>query len=203
MSVDMDLDVSRETLERLELLAALTLKWTQKINLVSRQSEADIWARHILDSVQVFHVKQVEQGSWVDLGSGGGFPGLVIAALRAEKAPSLGVILVESDVRKCVFLRTALREMGVTATVLQRRIESIPPLGADILSARALSDLSKLLEFSDLHLDRQGTALFPKGENWKVEVEKAKANWSFSYEAHKSKTNTQAVILEIGDIARV
>lgn len=196
-------DVSRETFERLELLASLLKKWNPTINLVSKSTLGDLWDRHIQDSVQVFTQDKDGTGSWVDIGSGGGFPGLVVAILNADKKYPRTVTLIESDLRKCTFLRTVLRETGVKATVLNDRIEKVDPQSAGILSARALADLSMLLEFSEHHLDPEGTALFPKGINWKNELQEAQKTWSFECESIKSDTQEGAVILKIRDIHRV
>ncbi len=193
-------DVSRETLQKLETFAELVRKWNPKINLVSKSSLDDLWDRHILDSVQVFRL--VEQGgNWVDIGSGGGFPGIVIAILNQEEQ-RFRVRLVESDQRKCAFLRTAIRELGLTATVDNERIENAQYLEADILSARALSDLSQLLAYAEMHLKPGGVAIFPKGQNWQQEVEETQHLWSYQFEAVTSKTNSAAAVLMIKDITR-
>ena len=193
-------DVSRETLQKLETFAELVRKWNPKINLVSKSSLDDLWDRHILDSVQVFRL--VEQGgNWVDIGSGGGFPGIVIAILNQEEQ-RFRVRLVESDQRKCAFLRTAIRELGLTATVDNERIENAQYLEADILSARALSDLSHLLAYAEMHLKPGGVAIFPKGQNWQQEVEETQHLWSYQFEAVTSKTNSAAAVLMIKDITR-
>lgn len=199
-----DLNVSRETFERLEVLAELLEKWNRRINLVSKQSIPHLWERHIKDSVQILACADIQSNShWVDIGSGGGFPGLVIAAALPELAEGAKITMIESDIRKCSFLRSALREMGVTGHVICQRIESTEPQNADILSARALSDLTNLLGFADHHLSKDGQALFPKGVNWKKEVLEAEESWSFTHEAIKSKTQEGAVILKIGDITHV
>lgn len=117
-SVLESLDVSRETSDRLRLLADLLQKWNPKINLVSRSTLETLWDRHILDSAQIFDLVLHPVDHWVDIGSGGGFPGLVVAILAAEKDPAQKTTLIESDQRKCAFLRTVLRETGVSATVL-------------------------------------------------------------------------------------
>lgn len=197
------LNVSRETFERLEHLADLLRKWNPRINLVSKASLATLWDRHIMDSVQVFEA--VEQGfaHWLDIGSGGGFPGLVVAILAKEKSPLSRITMVESDQRKCVFLRTVLRETGTEATVLAKRIESMPPQQVDVLTARALADLPTLLSFADRHLSAEGTALFPKGVTWKKELKEAQKSWSFDHEAIMSKTEPEAVILKIKGLSRV
>lgn len=201
MTIKDHLNVSRETFAKLEAFAELVRKWNPKINLVSKNSLDDLWQRHILDSVQIFELAEGE-GQWVDLGSGGGFPGIVVAILNQE-AQDFKVTMVESDQRKCAFLRTAIRELGLTASVKTERIEQLDGLEADILSARALADLTQLLDFTELHLNPDGTALFPKGQNWQSEDRDAKKVWTYALEAIESKTNPAAAILKIKDIARV
>ena len=196
-------DVSRETFERLELYAALLQKWNPSINLVSRASLGDLWSRHILDSVQIFEMAGHPVGHWVDLGSGGGFPGLVMAIMAKEAGSPTQVTLVESDTRKCTFLRTVIRETGVQAEVINDRIENVAPLAADVLSARALSNLTTLLAYADRHLKPDGIAIFPKGETWRKELEEARAKWCFQYEFAQSKTETGPVILRISGVSRV
>lgn len=196
------LNVSRETFERLQVFEAVIRKWNPSINLVSRNSMAELWERHIVDSVQVFRATE-PKGHWVDLGSGGGFPGLIISILAHEEAPDLNVTLVESDQRKSAFLRNAARECGVKCKVISKRIEQAEPQNADILSARALADLSLLLEFADRHLSPGGVALFPKGVSWKKELEQARNKWSFDAEAITSLTEPDAAILKIKGVTRV
>jgi 16S rRNA (guanine527-N7)-methyltransferase len=198
-----DLDVSRETFERLQCYAALLEKWTLKINLISRSTIPFIWSRHIRDSLQVYRAGPEAFDSWVDLGSGGGLPGVVVAILAAESPAQKMVRLVESDGRKAAFLRTALRETAVPGSVICERIEALAPQGADVLSARALADLNTLLGFAARHLSPSGVALFSKGATWEKEVEEARREWSFSCEALESETEKGSVILKIGDIARV
>ena len=197
-----DLNVSRETLQRLERFEQVILKWNPKINLVSRSSLKQIWMRHIADSVQVFRCAE-RPDHWVDIGSGGGFPGLIVAILAVEEAPDMKVTLVESDQRKSAFLRTAARECGARVTVISKRIEEADPQNAGVLSARALAELSLLLEFAERHLGAGGTALFPKGESWKKEVDNARQRWQFETEPVKSLTEPEAVILKIRGVARV
>ncbi|MFW8593823.1 16S rRNA (guanine(527)-N(7))-methyltransferase RsmG [Cribrihabitans neustonicus] len=198
------LDVSRETLARLEKFEQVICKWNPKINLVSRHSLKDLWTRHIVDSIQVFRCAgSAPAGKWVDIGSGGGFPGLIIAILSAEEAPDLEVVLIESDQRKAAFLRTAARECGVKVEVRSERIEKAPPQEADIMSARALADLALLFEFTERHLKPGGVALFPKGASWKKEVDNAQGRWRFDAEPVSSITENEAVILKIRGVARV
>lgn len=198
-----DLNVSRETFRRLELFAALLEKWTPKINLISRATIPSIWSRHIRDSLQVYRNGPEDFGHWVDLGSGGGMPGLIVAILAAEKPSAPMVSLVESDGRKAAFLRTVLRETGVRGRVFCERIENLPAQNADVVSARALADLPTLLAYAQRHLKTGGIALLPKGVTWENEVEIARREWSFALDVLKSETEEGSVILRIGDIARV
>jgi 16S rRNA (guanine527-N7)-methyltransferase len=195
------MDVSRETLERLEHFQSLVLKWTDSINLVSSKSKEDIWSRHITDSMQLFEMTEV-QHIWADLGSGGGFPGLVVAILAKDHGQEAEFTLVESDQRKCTFLRTASRELELGVNVVSKRIEAIPSLAADVVSARALADLSKLLWYVQLHMAPGGTALLPKGQNWKSELEIARESWSFNCEPVPSVTSPDSVVLKIGNLER-
>jgi 16S rRNA (guanine527-N7)-methyltransferase len=197
-----DIHVSRETMEKLSGFAALVEKWTARINLISKSSIPDIWERHIMDSVQLFDLAPA-RGHWVDLGSGGGFPGIVIAILTQATDNPHRVTLVESDLRKGTFLRAAIRELDLQARVVSDRIEKCDPLRADILSARALAELEKLLTFSERHLKPEGVALFPKGAQWQQEDAAARRLWSYECEAVTSKTNPEAAILKIKEIKRV
>ena len=194
--------VSRETLERLEVYASLVERWTKRINLISPNTLSDLWTRHFLDSAQLLKAAPKSARSWVDLGSGAGFPGAVVAILTAD-APGPKVTLVESDQRKAAFLRAVSRETGVGFSVICRRIEDIDPLRADIVSARALAPLDKLLGYAERHLAPGGRALFPKGQKAGQEVAEALEHWRFDCESHPSETDPEAVILSIGDIERV
>lgn len=195
--------VSRETFERLEKYVDLVRKWNPRINLVSKPSLDSLWERHFVDSAQVFFLAPEVAKTWVDLGSGGGFPGLVIAILAKEFRPDLEVTLVESDQRKCAFLRTVSRETQCNATVIDRRIEAIEPLNADIVSARALADLDNLLGFAERHLNQSGMCLFPKGNTWKKELNAARDSWRFDCREITSETQDDAVILQVKGISHV
>ena len=195
-------DVSRETFERLEVYVALIEKWNPKINLVSKSSLPEIWDRHIWDSAQIFDIA-VEGSVWADFGSGGGLPGIVLAIFSKELRPDMQFYLVESDQRKCAFLRNAVREIGLNVKVHAERIEVLDPIGASVISARALTDLNGLLEFVERHSAKNGVAILPKGETWEKEILQAQENWSFEYEEITSKTNNDAAILKIKDFARV
>lgn len=197
------LNVSRETFERLEIFADLLVKWNPRINLVAKSTISTLWDRHIRDSLQLSRILEHTAPVWADLGSGGGFPGLVIAITAAETGNPGQTILVESDQRKATFLRTVVRETGIKATVIAQRIEEVEPLQADVLSARALSDLSTLLGFASGHLAAEGRCLFQKGKTWKSEVQSARSLWQFSYDAIPSETDSEAVVLNIKGLSRV
>jgi 16S rRNA (guanine527-N7)-methyltransferase len=195
-------DVSRETMERLAAYHDHVVKWTSRINLVSNHSIPDLWERHIWDSAQIVGFCKTAR-LWVDVGSGGGFPGLVVAILAKEQMPDRETVLIESDVRKSTFLRTVIRDLDLNARVIIARIEDAPPQNAEVISARALADLAQLLSYAERHLAPGGTCLLMKGESWEKEVQKASQSWSFDLRAHRSKTNSKAAILEIKDISRV
>lgn len=195
-------DVSRETFDRLQSYANLIRKWNGTINLVSNATLGDLWTRHFLDSAAAFAAADVTGGRWVDLGSGGGFPGAVVAILAAEKAPDLKVTCIEADLRKATFLRTVSIETGVPIGILSRRIEQAPPQAAQVLSARALAPLGQLLGHAERHLSPDGIGVFLKGESWRSEVEDALETHRFSVENRPSPTNPGSAILVVGDIQR-
>lgn len=197
--------VSRETWERLGEFAAFLLKWNQRINLIGRATADQVWQRHILDSVQVFDLSGPPEGKahWADLGSGGGFPGLVAAILATEEAPGLALTLIESDQRKTAFLATAAHHLGLTLATQAARAESLPPLVADILSARALAPLSALLPLAHRHLATTGRAFFPKGAAHQREIDETLATWRCRLQKHPSITDPSGVILEIEGTERV
>ncbi|HDZ83566.1 MAG TPA: 16S rRNA (guanine(527)-N(7))-methyltransferase RsmG [Roseobacter sp.] len=197
-----DENVSRETSDKLTLFANIVEKWTPKINLISKASVPYIWQRHIEDSIQIYSLVP-PVSSWVDLGSGGGFPAIVVALLAQQDGRSSKFTLVESDQRKCVFLRTAIRELGLKVEVLNDRIENIPPLEANVVSARALAELPLLIGLASRHMKSDGIAIFPKGKNWKVEDAKARKSWAYSNESIPSKTDPSAAILKIKEIKHV
>lgn len=196
-------DVSRETLARLTTYADLLAKWNPAINLVSKRTLPQLWSRHFADSAQLFDLAEPAATTWADLGSGGGFPGMVVAILAAEKRPGLHVTCVESDRRKATFLATVGRETGVDVTVLTERVETLTPLNADVVSARALAPLEVLIGFAARHLAPGGEALFLKGTGHAAEVETALAHWTFRLDTVPSRTDPASAILKIGSIRRV
>src|SRR5512132_3740040 len=154
--------------ERLSAYLTLLRRWQRRINLVGAGTLADPWRRHVLDSAQLAPLLPPDRPRLIDLGSGAGFPGLVLAILTPAR-----VCLVESDVRKCAFLVEAARVTGATVEIKNARIESLAPASYDIVSARALAPLHKLLEYADKLLVPNGSCLFLKGRNWGVELTRA------------------------------
>lgn len=194
-------NVSRETMERLRTFEALVQKWSPKINLVARATLPDIWQRHIIDSAQLASLAPQPIAHWADLGSGAGFPGLVIAILQANSSPAK-FTLVESDQRKATFLRTCVRELSLTATLLTERIEDTAPLKAEVVTARALAPLPRLLPLVQRHLVPTGIALLPKGQSAQTEIDEARKTWHFDLEITPSQTQPAAQILRLERISR-
>jgi 16S rRNA (guanine527-N7)-methyltransferase len=194
--------VSRETMTALKSFESLVQRWNSAINLVSKASLNDLWHRHIVDSAQLFQLCPQVARNWVDLGSGGGFPGIVVAILAANASPDLRVTLVESDQRKATFLRQAIQVLQLGATVRSERVESIAPLNADVLSARALAPLSQLLPFAAKHLRSDGLAIFPKGARYAEELTEGQKDWAFDVEMKPSFSDSEAAILLIRKINR-
>ena len=194
------LNVSRETFLRLKEYEKLLFKWNAKINLVSKSTLDNFWNRHVLDSAQFLSSVGEKAGKWVDLGSGGGLPGLVVAILSDEIEPVNKLFLVEADVRKAVFLKTVCRELGLKVEVYNNRIEELPPMSANIVSARALAPLKTLCLYAKNNLEKDGEAVFAKGENWKAELVEAQKKWIFSYEAVKSTLHEGSVVLVLRGI---
>ena len=195
-----DLNVSRETYDALKAYQRLLEKWTIRINLISKSTREDVWARHICDSAQVMGLASKHAAHWIDIGSGGGLPGLVVAILAKELNTQLRVTLIESDQRKAVFLRTVVRELQLNAMVQAKRIEAVGPLKADVISARALADLNDLLRLTHPFMSQNTQCLFMKGKNWSKEVKVAEKSWQFQAERFISKTNHEAVILSVRNV---
>lgn len=194
--------VSRETQERLEAFAAVLEKWNKSINLVSKSSMADVWERHILDSLQLETLAPVCK-QWVDLGSGGGFPGLIVAAVRVETSPDMQMTLVESDQRKCAFMAAAADRMGLKVSIECRRIEESASGLYDVISARALAPLHHLLELALPYRYDHTVCIFPKGAKADLEVIDAEKHWRFDRDVIKSATDKSASIFRIREYSRV
>jgi 16S rRNA (guanine527-N7)-methyltransferase len=188
------LAIGEATMAALRAYAAALAHWTPAINLVAPATLPQLWPRHILDSAQLYPLAPASARRWADLGSGGGLPGLVIAIL-ARDTP-LRVTLVESDRRKAAFLRRQIADLQLAAEVRTARAEALEPLGADVVSARALAPLDRLLPLVDRHLAPGGVALLPKGRGWATEQAQVPARL-FHVEQLPSATDPEARILRL------
>jgi 16S rRNA (guanine527-N7)-methyltransferase len=189
--------VSRETLARLAAYADLLTAWNQRLNLVGRGTVADLWRRHFLDSAQLHPLLPAGARTLVDLGSGAGFPGLVLAIMGGPH-----VHLIESDQRKAVFLREAIRVTQAPATVHATRIEAAPPLTADVVTARALAPLDALLDLAGRFVRPHTVCLFLKGRAAGDELTLAAKRWKMSADLLPSRSDPTGVILRLDHIER-
>ncbi|MBB4066847.1 16S rRNA (guanine(527)-N(7))-methyltransferase RsmG [Gellertiella hungarica] len=194
--------VSRETQERLQLFEQLFRKWARTINLVAPSTKEQFWERHIADSAQIFQLAP-RPLTWADLGSGGGFPGIITAIFLAELGDGW-VHLVESNQKKAAFLRTALLETGARGTIHPKRIEDVwaefPRV--DAISARAIAELDLLCSFSApwMAANPDTVAYFHKGRDYRAEIAKARGRWEFDLVEHKSSVEADSVILELHSV---
>jgi 16S rRNA (guanine527-N7)-methyltransferase len=189
--------VPHETLAKLETFEKLVHQWQKAINLVSPASLNECWQRHIIDSAQIFplmpHLSQ--GGHLIDLGSGAGFPGLVLAVLLPS---NWKITLIESDQRKAIFLRETARQLGCTnVLVLAERLEKSNPLKADVVTARALAALPQLWAWVQPLLAPNGMAVFPKGCNWQTELAATVLTSPWQAMPHPSVTDPEAQIIVI------
>lgn len=194
-------DVSRETLGRLHRYADTLVKWQKSINLVAPESLKDLWRRHMLDSAQLRAFLPPQIQGLVDMGSGAGFPGLVLAILGVPN-----VHLIESDARKCVFLAEAARAAGLgvgrNPIVHRSRLEEIVDLRADVVTARACAPLPELLAYAEPFLQPHSMCLFLKGGRVDEELTKAEKTWRMSVERFPSLSDPSGTILRMKQVAR-
>jgi 16S rRNA (guanine527-N7)-methyltransferase len=193
-------DVSRETLKRLVCYADALVKWQKSINLVSPDSLKDLWRRHMLDSAQLKTFLPPNTRDLVDMGSGAGFPGLVLAVLGIPK-----VHLIESDARKCAFLAEAARAAGLPAgnlVIRRARLEDIADLRADVVTARACAPLARLLAYAEPFLRSDSVCLFLKGVRVDEELTEAAKTWRMQVERFPSLSDPSGTILRMKQVAR-
>lgn len=194
----MGFDVSRETQDRLRTYAALLLKWNRTINLISRSDEANIWERHIANSLALLPDLPPGFSHAIDLGSGGGLPGLVLAIATCRPFH-----LIESDQRKAAFLREAGRLTETDVTVHADRIENAIVAPALVITARAVAKLSLLLDWAARLLAPGGVCIFPKGRTAETEITEARSHWNMQVRQRISPTDAGGRILRISEISRV
>jgi 16S rRNA (guanine527-N7)-methyltransferase len=192
-----NVDVSRETLDKLQCYADLLVKWQKSINLVSGGTLNDLWRRHFWDSAQLVPLVPADTQVIMDFGSGAGFPGLVLAIIL-----DVEVNLVESSGKKVAFLREAARVSGACVKLHQGRIETLSLPKSDLITARALAPLTQLLEFAAPHLEPHGRCLFLKGARAEEELTEAMKKQSMTIERIQSATDPKGVILSIREMSR-
>jgi 16S rRNA (guanine527-N7)-methyltransferase len=189
--------VSRETLTRLEAYAELLRGWATRINLVGADTLDDLWRRHFLDSAQLLPFIPSTARSLLDLGSGAGFPGLVLAILGVAN-----IELVEADSRKCAFLREAARIASAPVVIRNARIEAMPPRQVDVVTARGCAPLDRLLHIAQGLVGPQTVCLFLKGARTAEELTAARRDWTMTASLHPSRSDPRGVILSLEQIVR-
>ena len=194
------LNVSRETLNGFYEYETLLSKWNEKINLVSKNTLVDIWERHFLDSGQIIKHVEVLGKRWVDVGSGAGFPGLVVALLLRDRKIDCDLVLVEKNSKKGFFLNEVIRKLNLSVEVVNDNIDNLEPLNADILTARAFSELNNLIEIAFRHRKKEGICLFLKGENYRIELDKTLNYWFFDYDIVDSLSSSSGKIIRVKKI---
>lgn len=197
----MSVNLPPEVVRNLRLYHELLLKWQKAVNLIAPSTVEESWERHFEDSLQLLGLIPDPMGVLVDMGSGGGFPGLVLAIAK----PSFEVHLIESDQKKCTFLLTVSRETGVqNVHVHHERLEFfMPNLRASFVTARALAPLGRLIGYARPQwerAERPATLIFLKGEGWQAEVSEARKAYDFSVQVQPSTTQKGAAILCISDV---
>jgi 16S rRNA (guanine527-N7)-methyltransferase len=188
--------VSRETADRLDRFVSLLLDWQRKINLIAPSTLANLWTRHVADSLQLVGLVPSAR-AWIDLGSGGGFPGLVIACALADP-PETDIHLIESNAKKAAFLREAIRALHLPAVLYHGRVEDFVARFAapvDVVTARAVAPLVRLLDLAEPLLKRGAQALFPKGQDVEAELTEASKYWNIEAELRPSLTEPRARIV--------
>jgi 16S rRNA (guanine527-N7)-methyltransferase len=191
-------NVPRGTIERLETFVALLLTWNKRINLISKSTEPDIWRRHILDSVQLYPLIPRDCLSLVDLGSGAGFPGLVLSIMGVK-----GVRLVESDARKAAFLREAARMTQADAVILNQRAEKVTPGPVDVVTARALAPMPELLTLAQPFLGQNTLCLFLKGQHIEAELTQAHKMWRMQVDLRPSRSDPTGSVVRVREVSNV
>ncbi|TCS64853.1 16S rRNA (guanine(527)-N(7))-methyltransferase RsmG [Varunaivibrio sulfuroxidans] len=186
-----------ETLEKLKIYAELLRKWQHKINLVGPSTIPFLWRRHFVDSAQLVAYMPKTPGVIVDIGSGAGFPGMVLALLTGNRAH-----LIDSDTRKSLFLREVKRETGANVEIHNRRIEEITPLEGDILTSRALARLDALLDLGRPHIKEKGMCLLLKGRQGPEELTQAQKRWKMDATWRQSLSDESGLVLKLENISR-
>jgi 16S rRNA (guanine527-N7)-methyltransferase len=193
-----DTSVSRETLDQFKIYADTLLTWNKKINLIGGSTEQDIWHRHFLDSAQIYPLISPNSQSLIDIGTGAGFPGMVLALLGCEN-----VHLVESDHRKSAFLREAARLSGANVKIHTVRMEEISPFPVSTITARAVASINDLLGLAEPFLTSDVLCVFLKGRNVEVELTEAHNIWETEVSRRPSRTDPDSTVVCMREVRRV
>ncbi|MBE6451947.1 MAG: 16S rRNA (guanine(527)-N(7))-methyltransferase RsmG [Alphaproteobacteria bacterium] len=196
-------NVSRETYLKLKSYQSMLEDWQHKLNLVSKNTIENAWERHFLDSAQLLRFIPDSAKTLVDFGSGAGFPGMVLAIMLNEKTPYLKVTLVESILKKTVYLNAVKEQLGVDVSIVNNRIESIEPLPVDVITSRALTSLSDLLAYSYPFVSKNTVCIFPKGKKYAEELAEAHKHWKFKCDIYSSEQSEEGKILIISNIKKI
>ena len=200
------MEVSDGVLGRLEAYVALLRKWQLKVNLVGNRSLKDVWRRHILDSAQLGPLLPAAGGVVADIGSGAGFPGMVLAIIQdhgTQDHNKAEIHLIESNGRKCAFLMEVNRKTQAGAIIHHCRVENLPGLSelkADVVTARAVASLGKLLLYANPLLKKGGQCLFLKGKKWREELTEVEKKWIIKESLIPSLSDPSGMVVKLEEI---
>lgn len=196
-------DVSRETYASLERFVDLLTEWNNKMNLVSKKSLLDVWIRHVLDSIQLINYMPDSMDTLVDIGSGSGFPGVVLAILLKERKPSVKIKLIESITKKTVYLKSVCVELGLdNVEIVNDRVENVVFKSASVITARAVASLDVLCDYSFYLGNKNTSVLLLKGRTYKNEDEEAKKRWIYTIDVYPNKYSEDGVVLKLSNLRK-
>ena len=206
MNIDSELQkyaVSRETIEKLKNFVEILKEWNSRMNLVSKNSLEDVWQRYILDSLQLIEYLPHNLQHLVDIGSGAGFPGIVLAIVMMEKFPAAKITLVESITKKTVYLNDVCQKLGLENTdVINNRVENIVFKDVDVVTARAVAALDVLCGYAYKIIGIKGSALWLKGKTYEQEHEVARKNWHYAMKIYPNRYSDDGVVMELRDLRK-
>lgn len=194
--------ISSALIDRLKVYQASLNEWQSKMNLVSNASLEDAWHRHFEDSIQLFDLIPSSAKTLYDFGSGAGFPGMVLAVLAQDLLPGLEVTLVESTNKKTLYLKHVAQLLSTRVNIINDRIENIKAQPADVITSRALTSLTDLLNYSEKFCHKGTVCIFPKGKKHQEEIDLAHRKWNFDVEIYASCSSDEGAILTITNLRR-
>lgn len=196
--------VSRETFKRIENFVSLLLEWNEKMNLVSKNAVKDIWLRHVLDSAQLAKYLSKENFALVDVGSGSGFPGMVLGIMMKEYSPESKITLVESIGKKVAYLQNVVERLELdNVDVCHNRAENCLLSSPDFITARAVASLDKIFSYTEKMATPKTSFLLLKGKTYKLELAEAEKNWKFNSEVYANQYSDDGVVLKITNLRKV